>query len=160
MKKLIAFSFLCLLLLFLPLPSLAWEARVVGITDGDTITVESASGGDRVKIRLHGIDAPELRQPYGQAAKSFLMSTVLFKKVDVQPTPQRTDRYGRVVAIVKVPDVGILQELLLERGLAWIHPKYCKNCSDWEVLQLQAQNQQRGLWIESQPISPWEWRKM
>ena len=98
---------------------MSWEARVVDVADGDTITVEPAKGGNRVKVRLHGIDAPELRQPYGQTAKSFVAEATLFKIVNVRPTPQRTDRYGRTVAVVELLD-GVLQELLLEAGLAWI----------------------------------------
>ncbi|MDR0828336.1 MAG: thermonuclease family protein [Desulfovibrio sp.] len=74
---------------------------MVAVADGDTITVEPARGGDRVKIRLHGIDAPERKQPYGETARGFVSNSVLFKQVDVQPRDR--DRYGRTVAIVDVP---------------------------------------------------------
>lgn len=137
----------------------AFEARVVSVADGDTITVEPARGGRRVKIRLHGIDAPEVRQPYGQAAKGFVSNAALYKIVDIQETPQKRDRYGRVVAVVKIPGAGILQEMLLERGLAWVYTRYCKDCGAWEALYKQARKQRRGLWADRNPMPPWEWRK-
>jgi len=98
----------------------------MAVSDGDTITVEPIEGGDRAKVRLHGIDAPELRQPYGEAAKAFTLNMTLFKEIEVRPEPQGTDRYGRIVAIVEIPGAGILQELLLEAGLAWVYTAYCR----------------------------------
>jgi endonuclease YncB( thermonuclease family) len=159
MKKPIPFFILCLFLLVISAPSLAWEARVVAVADGDTITIEPPQGGDRVKVRLHGIDCPETKQPYGQTAKGFVSNTVLFKTVDVQSTPQGKDRYGRIVAVIEIPGVGILQELLLEAGLAWVYPQFCKDCGAWEAMEAEARRQRKGLWAGEKPIEPWEWRK-
>ena len=142
-----------------PIPAWAWEARVVAVADGDTITVEPIQGGDKAKVRLHGIDCPETNQPYGQTAKAFVIEAVLFKEVDVHPSPQGKDRYGRIVAVVEIPGVGVLQELLLEAGLAWVYPQYCKDCGAWEMLEAEARNQRKGLWIEDKPVEPWEYRK-
>ena len=133
--------------------------RVVAVSDGDTISVEPVQGGGRVKVRLHGIDAPELRQPYGQAAKTLVVDTALFKEVDVRPSQQGNDRYGRIVAVVDVPGVGILQELLLEAGLAWVWLRYCRDCGTWEAIQTKARDKGRGLWADQNPIEPWKWRK-
>ena len=159
MRKLIAFIILCPFILVLSTSSLAWEARVIAVADGDTITIEPIEGGDRVKVRLHGIDCPETNQPYGQAVKAFVTKAVLFKTVNVQPTPQGKDRYGRIVAVVEIPGVGVLQELLLEAGLAWVYPQFCKDCGAWETMEAEARNQRKGLWTEVKPIEPWEWRK-
>ena len=159
MKKLIAFFILCPILLLLSAPSLAFEARVLSVSDGDTITIEPVQGGDRAKVRLHGIDCPETSQPYGQTAKAFVNEVVLFKTVNVQPTPQGKDRYGRIVALVDIHGVGVLQELLLEAGLAWVYTKYCKDCGAWEAMEAKARNQRKGLWADKNPIEPWEWRK-
>jgi endonuclease YncB( thermonuclease family) len=147
------------LLLVIPEVAHAEQFRVVAVSDGDTLTVEPIEGGDRGKVRLHGIDAPELRQPYGEAAKAFTLNMTLFKEIEVQPTPQETDRYGRIVAIVEIPEVGILQELLLESGLAWVYPAYCKDCTSWETMQEEAREQRKGLWKDENPVEPWEWRK-
>lgn len=155
-KKLILLLGFCL---FWIIPAHAEQYRVVAVSDGDTITIEPIQGGDRVKVRLHGIDSPELRQPYGQAARAFVVNAVLYKNVDVQPTPQIADRYGRIVAVVNTPDLGILQELLLNAGLAWVWPLYCRNCVEWEAIQAKARDERRGLWADENPLEPWEWRK-
>jgi endonuclease YncB( thermonuclease family) len=102
---------LLIILQLISIPAFAELYRVVAVSDGDTLTIEPIEGGDRAKVRLHGIDAPELRQPYGEAAKTFTREAVLFKEIDVRPMPQGTDRYGRIVAIVEIPGAGILQEL-------------------------------------------------
>ena len=83
MKKAPIFFGLCLLLV-IPVAH-AEQFRVVAVSDGDTLTVEPIEGGDRAKVRLHGIDAPELRQPYGEAAKTFTLNMTLFKEIDVLP---------------------------------------------------------------------------
>jgi endonuclease YncB( thermonuclease family) len=145
--------------LLMPLTALAWEARVVDVADGDTVTVEPVKGGERIKVRLHGIDAPETRQPYGHAAKGFVSNATLYKIVDIKEAQQGKDRYGRTVAVVVIPNVGILQEMLLVNGLAWVYLQYCKNCAAWMALQNQAQGQRRGLWADKNPIPPWAWRK-
>lgn len=106
----------------------AWPARVVHVADGDTITVEPLHGGDRVKIRLHGIDAPESRQSYGQAAKGFVTDSLLFREVEIEEKSR--DKYRRTVAIVHL-DGTTLQAMLLENGLAWVWTRYCKRCNDW-----------------------------
>ncbi|MDR2075621.1 MAG: thermonuclease family protein [Desulfovibrio sp.] len=154
MKKLRLLFFLSL---FAATPALAWEARIVAVTDGDTLTVEPAKGGDRIKVRLHGIDAPESRQPYGQAAKGFVNGIALYKRAEVDAKSR--DRYGRTVAIVTVPGKGVLQELLLDAGLAWVYPQYCKSCSAWEARQAAARKARKGLWADSDPVPPWKWRK-
>ena len=78
MKKL-----LLLILLFVPSYVLAADYRVVSVADGDTITVEPINGGDRIKVRLYGIDCPEMNQPFGQAGKTFVSRLVLYKTVDL-----------------------------------------------------------------------------
>lgn len=147
-----------LLILLMPFPVHAWPARVVAVTDGDTLDVEPAAGGDRIRVRLHGIDAPELRQSHGQAARDFVIKAVLFREVEVVETPQRRDRYGRTIAVVVFDGRG-LQAELLKAGLAWVWPRYCRNCSEWQALQDEARGAGRGLWQEPDPIPPWLWRK-
>ncbi len=70
------------ILLLLPSISHAWYGKVVHVADGDTITVMKS--GQKVKVRLYGIDAPEFKQWYGQNAKAFTSSQVMGKQVDVQ----------------------------------------------------------------------------
>ena len=150
-----------LLLFLVLLPAIAHAAmqRVVDVTNGDTIIIGSLHGGDRARVSLHGINAPEMNQPYGQASKAYVLRLVRNKLVDVEPTPQGKDQYGRVVAIVHVPGAGVLQELLLQEGLAWVYPQHCKNCGAWEAMQAQARREKKGLWAGENPVPPWQWRK-
>ena len=62
------------LALLLPLSLFAFSAKVIKISDGDTITV--LSGKEQTKVRLYGIDAPEKKQDYGQRSKQFLASLI------------------------------------------------------------------------------------
>ncbi len=138
-------------------PCHAWPARVVAVVDGDTITVEPIDGGERMKIRLYGIDAPELKQPFGETARSFVSAKSLYQQVSIEVKSR--DRYGRVVAIVWLPAGESLQAAMLNAGLAWLWPQYCRNCQDWEKLQATAQRFCEGLWGEEVPVPPWEWRR-
>ena len=148
-----------ILLLLLPDSAWAWDARVVEVIDGDTIDVEPVAGGKRTRVRLHGIDAPEIRQPHGQAARDFVSKAVLFQAVGIDETPQKQDGYGRTVATVVLPDGGSLQAALLRAGLAWVWPRYCRNCDDWQALQDNARQAGRGIWRQPKPVPPWKWRK-
>ena len=151
--------FLIIFLLLLPLPTHAFPARVVAVADGDTITVEPANGGARIKVRLHGIDAPERAQPHGEAARAYVFALALYKIIEVEPTPQGVDRYGRVVAVVRLPGGESLQAALLRAGLAWVWPRYCKDCGEWRAIQDAARATGKGLWWEPDPTPPWEWRR-
>jgi endonuclease YncB( thermonuclease family) len=134
-----------------------WQGRVVAVADGDTLTVEPARGGDRNKIRLWGVDAPESRQPFGQAAKGFVNKVALFKEVTVIPVDK--DRYGRTVAVVALPDGSVLQEMLLKEGLAWVYTQYCSTCDAWKRMERQAEKEKKGLWADDRSVQPWVWRK-
>lgn len=138
-------------------PCGAWPARVVAVTDGDTVGVEPVSGGEQVKIRLYGIDAPERKQPFGEAARGLVSNAVLHRNVSIEEKSR--DRYGRIVAIVWLGTGESLQSVLLEAGLAWVWPRYCRNCQSWEELQKKAHMLGLGIWFDPAPIPPWEWRR-
>lgn len=91
-------------------------ARVINIVDGDTLTVQTPDTS-RVKVRLAGIDAPERGQSFAEASRQHLREIVLNKTVAIEPG--KYDRYGRVVALVRLQDgrdVGLAQ---VETGMAW-----------------------------------------
>lgn len=96
------------------------EGRVVGIADGDTITIVDTTNTQH-KIRLAGIDAPEKRQPFGNVSKQSLSDLVFGKQVVVDY--QKLDRYDRVVGKVFVDGVNVNLEQV-KRGLAWYFKKY------------------------------------
>jgi micrococcal nuclease len=154
---------LATLLFIVQLSTLVWaeepyQAKVVGISDGDTVKV--LHNGNQVRIRLYGIDTPEKRQAFGTKAKQFTSQKV-FKKT-VRITPMDTDRYGRTVALVQMPgDYVSLNEALVWHGFAWVYRKYCRAdfCRDWLEYENKAKAAGRGLWSDSNPIPPWEFRR-
>ena len=146
-----------LLIVLWPFAAHAWMAKVVSVTDGDTIKVYNADQG-QVKIRLYGIDTPEKAQPYGKAAGKYLASLIAGATVDIETVT--TDRYGRTVGIVSDSETNINQEMV-RSGYAWVYKRYCNKpfCDSWLVLEGEAKADKKGLWQESNPIPPWEWRR-
>lgn len=72
-----------------------------------------------------------------------------------------SDRYGRTVGIVTLPDGRMLNQELVRAGLAWVYTQYCKAavCAEWDELQGIAHKKGKGLWADASPVAPWEWRK-
>lgn len=136
------------------------SARVVGVTDGDSITVLDSSN-TQWKVRLAGIDAPEKKQPFGQVSKKSLSDLVYDKAVLVEW--HKKDRYERIVGKVLVQGLDANLEQV-KRGLAWHYSKYKKEQPfDDRILYLHAQEDAKaaklGLWVGPEPIAPWDWRK-
>ncbi len=132
-----------------------FTGKVVGVSDGDTISVMRE--GKAVKVRLHGIDCPEKKQPYGTKAKRFTSDMAFGKEVTIWGKTK--DRYGRIVGEVILPDGKNLNREIVDAGLAWWYQKYAPN--DWilKALEAGARAKKRGLWMDKNPIPPWEWRK-
>jgi endonuclease YncB( thermonuclease family) len=128
--------------------------KVVGIADGDTLTVLTASKKQH-KIRLAEIDAPEKHQPFGSKSKQSLSGLCFDKEAEV--TPFVKDRYQRIVARVKCAGVDVNAEQV-NRGMAWVYRRYAKD-HDLYVLEHGAKVSKRGLWADSSPTPPWQWRK-
>jgi micrococcal nuclease len=144
-------------LVILPLPTVAlpseFTGKVVGVAKGDSITVLRNGKGER--IRLNGIECPELRQAFGQRAKELTSSLAFGKTVTVKPVGR--DKHGRTVAVVTLPDGRYLHFELIKAGLAWWFSRTSidERLSD---LQEEARLAKRGLWVDPNPIPPWEWR--
>lgn len=135
----------------------AWPGQVVSVTDGDTIKVLDPVG-QQVKIRLYGIDSPEKKQSFGQAATKHTANMIAGKTVEIEEIDR--DRYGRIVGIVLIGGVNVNQELV-RNGYAWVYHQYCRRpeCLTWQSLEQEAQAKKLGLWVEPRPIPPWEWRR-
>ena len=134
------------------------SGEVVGITDGDTITVLNSKTLKDVKIRLYGIDCPEGEQAFSKRARQFTSKLVYGKVVEVKV--MATDRYGRTVAMI-YDDKTLLNEELIKAGLAWVFWQYCGHpiCETWKGLQMGARMDKRGLWSDPNRIPPWEFRR-
>jgi endonuclease YncB( thermonuclease family) len=126
---------------------------VVRVSDGDTIQVMHE--GKAEKIRLSGIDCPESKQPFGQAAKKFVLEIAAQKTVTVYV--ETTDRYGRTVGEVILPDGRNLNKELVQAGYAWWYRKYSINAVLGQ-LESEARSARRGLWSDPHPVAPWDWR--
>jgi endonuclease YncB( thermonuclease family) len=136
------------------------EGRVVGLSDGDTITLLDAGKAQHV-IRLGGIDAPERKQPFGTVAKEALSSMVFDRRVEARCW--KRDRYGREVCAVFVGtrDVGLA---MIRNGYAWHYKEFereqnAEDRSAYAQAETDARAARRGLWREAGAIPPWTWRK-
>lgn len=133
---------------------------IVGLADGDTVTVLDASK-TQYRIRLAGIDAPEKKQDFGSRSRQSLSELVFQKHVRVEYT--KTDRYGRIVGKVLVNNVDASLEQV-KRGMAWHYKAYEREQSQadrtlYAQSESDARRTGRGLWQDPLPIPPWEYRK-
>ncbi len=144
--------------------------RVVAVADGDTITVLDAAN-EQHKVRIAGIDAPEKRQAFGERSKQSMARMVFGHHVQVDW--KKSDRYGRLIGKVFAPqescrseacpktlDVGLAQ---IASGLAWHYKKYEREQAPedrgvYAQTESLAQTRKTGLWSESLPVAPWDFR--
>jgi endonuclease YncB( thermonuclease family) len=155
-------TFLLSLLLFvIHCPSLAQalSGRVVGVSDGDTLTILT-DNRKQVKVRIAGIDAPEKAQAFGNVSKQNLSSLVFNRRVTVEGV--KRDRYGRTVSKVLIDghDAGLEQ---IRAGLAWHFKQYERDQSQedrriYNQAEEGARREKRGLWRDAAPVPPWNFR--
>ena len=149
MSKIVVF-----LSLLLPLVVQAdLSGRVVGVTDGDTITVLDAANR-QTKVRLHQIDAPEKNQDFGQASKQSLSTLVFGKQVKIEVAD--TDKYGRTVGKVWIGGLDANLEQI-RKGMAWVYEKYA-NDPAYFAAERTAKMNRVGLWNQPNPTPPWVFR--
>lgn len=147
----------CLLLLchFAPLAVAGYN---ISILDGDTVRNEDT----QEKIRLYGIDAPELSQPHGRESGFALADAI--KGRPIWQYDLGTGKYGRTIVLMEYKDKShgtTVQAAMIRGGWAWVYPQYCKRpeCESWKRLERIAREQGRGLWADDDPVPPWEWRR-
>ncbi|MES2503069.1 MAG: thermonuclease family protein [Pseudomonadota bacterium] len=157
MNKLIT----CILLIFtINVNASELIGEVIKVNDGDTITLLDANK-DQYKVRLSGIDAPEKKQAFGKVSKQSLSDMLAGQVVTVGYN--KRDRYARIVGkvIFKGLDANLEQ---IKRGLAWHYKKYeseqdVDDRSKYAQEEYLAQQSKHGLWLENNPIAPWDFRK-
>ncbi|QDV36343.1 thermonuclease family protein [Tautonia plasticadhaerens] len=133
-----------------------FSARVVGISDGDTLTV-LVEGNRQVKVRLHGIDTPETGRDFGTRARQASSELAFGKTVTIRD--RDTDRYGRTVAEVILSDGTSLNRTLVAQGYTWWYRTYTPTDTELERLEAGAKAAKRGLWARPDPVAPWDWRR-
>ncbi|MAI70432.1 MAG: nuclease [Rhodopirellula sp.] len=127
--------------------------KVVRVTDGDTVTV--LVNLKPLKVRLYGIDAPETKQSFGNQSKAALAAMVFGKVITVKKTG--TDKYGRTLGIIRYGNTDVNAKMI-EDGWAW-HYKYYNDEDRLAKLETKAKKDKLGLWADSQPLAPWEFRR-
>ncbi len=135
--------------------------RVVGVADGDTVTVLEDASNIQFKIRLMGIDAPENKQAFGTKSKDYLSALVFNKQVTVEYS--KKDKYGRTVGKITVDGVDANLEQV-KAGMAWHYKQYQREqtVADRDLYaqtEEDARTAKVGLWNDVDPMPPWDWRK-
>lgn len=133
----------------------AFTGEVVSVLDGDTI--ETLHNGKPNRIRLYGIDCPEKGQPFGQRAKQATSAMVF--ALEVTLTVHGKDRYRRVLAEVLLADGTNVNHALVKDGWCMWYRKYAPGDTVLEALEAEAREAKRGLWVDPEPVPPWEYRK-
>ncbi|SHM91271.1 Endonuclease YncB, thermonuclease family [Chryseobacterium carnipullorum] len=149
--RIVLFALLCFPLSFFSQTA----AKVVGISDGDTITV-LLDGNVQKKLRLAEVDCPEKKQPFGKNAKQFTSDQVFAKKIRFTET--KKDRYGRSIAKVYYDNGKYLSAEIIKAGYGWWYYSYSKD-ADLGKMQETAKARKRGLWQDKKAVSPWDFRK-
>lgn len=131
---------------------------VVVISDGDTLTARCGEPGgyEQIKVRIVAIDAPENKQAFGNKSKQHLSDLCFQKQATI--VVHYDDRYKRKVADVKCDGKDVSSEQV-RAGMAWVYPQYAKKHKYLYNLQDEAKAAKRGLWVEKNPVEPWEFRK-
>jgi len=131
-----------------------FSGKVIALADGDSFVM--LVNGNEVRVRMHGIDAPERHQAFSTKSKRFLASLIFGKKVEVDKVD--IDRYGRVVGEVYVNGKHVNAEMV-KHGYAW-HFKYYSHDPDLARWEDSARARHLGLWRDPHPMPPWEWRRL
>lgn len=135
-----------------------FTGRCVGVSDGDTLSVMHAGRAER--IRLYGIDTPELHQAFGAAAKKYTAGQATGKTLKVQVKDK--DRYGRTVGWVILPGGESLNATIVRAGMAWHYTQYSKDpqlAARLAENERLARREKKGLWSAPNPAPPWEFRR-
>lgn len=133
--------------------AVAVSGKVIRVSDGDTILIQS--GSQKIRVRMYGIDAPELKQKYGEESKKYLEKRIMDKNVDIKVINQ--DQYGRKVGKVFYKNKDINLEML-ETGNAWFYEYHAKHEKDYRKAVKNAKEQKLGLWKDKNPQNPRNFR--
>ena len=136
----------------------SFELVILRVKDGDTFVGAKKSGAAAtMTVRLSAINAPEMHEPWGSGAKSFLVNALGGKRGIVRVKPIGFDKYGRLVAVVFRK--GIINESIVRQGRARLIERYCEeynqvsSCDNLIKAQDDARKNTRGIWGERPPLS-------
>ncbi|MFQ4142151.1 thermonuclease family protein [Chlorogloeopsis sp. ULAP02] len=148
------------------------------VSDGDTLKVKDSQGNE-FNVRFACVDAPEVPHSnkereskiasdrnqftWGAKAQERVQQLVQQGGDHVKLTVTDSDRYGRKVAEVRLPNGTFVQEVLVREGLALVYRPYLNKCPSRDTIQqaeAQAKQQQRGVWSDAKFVKPWEYRSL
>lgn len=133
----------------------ALEGTVTRVIDGDTLVITPKAGGEALQLRLADIDAPEICQPGGDAARQFLSALVLNQPVRVAGARPGPD--GLRLGTLWLADVQVNRRLV-EEGQAWsIRTKWDRG--PFVTQERMAHALSRGLHAGGGAVPPWDFRK-
>jgi micrococcal nuclease len=129
--------------------------KVIAIKDGDTVIVID-SLNNQTTLRLAEVDCPEKSQPFGIKAKQFTSDQIYLKTIEYIITD--TDRYSRSIAkIYYDSDNKYLSAEIIKAGMGWHYKRYSIS-KELALFEDKAKKNKIGLWIDTNPIAPWEYR--
>jgi len=133
----------------------SFQGVVTHVGDGDTLWVRPIAGGEPRKLRLQGIDAPEICQVFGAQSRDALAARLLYQPVLV--STRARDSYGRLLGRISRhgEDMGAW---MVGQGYAWSY-HHRRHPGPYAAQQAQAQLQRRGLWAGGGAIEPREFRR-
>ena len=126
------------------------EGICVGVSDGDSLHLELPDG-ERVRVRLYGIDAPEKDQECALAARKKLGKLIYDKKIRVEVLD--VDKYGRYVGKVYA-GARYVNRYMLKEGLAWHYKRYAADDELLAETEARAKAAGRGIWATESPCRP------
>lgn len=133
----------------------SYTARATRVSDGDTLWVQPTAGGAPRKLRLHGVDAPEICQTGGRAARDALRTLVQDRTLWVRVKYQ--DDYGRGLAHIEVNGQD-LAATLVRQGQAWSY-RWRRSPGPYAREEAQARKAGLGVFAEAAPELPADFRR-
>ena len=143
-------------LLALPVFAAELSGIVTEVQDGDSLTLVNWNA--TYKIRLADIDAPEWKQERGKDSRAALFHLCGLRRATAET--QGEDRYDRTLATVTCVGVNVNANAeQVRQGWAWVFVRYAPKNSHLYALERDARLGKRGLWADTEPMPPWEWRR-
>jgi micrococcal nuclease len=129
------------------------------VIDGDSVSVLELRKPAPVamEVQIEGIDAPELAQPFGKESKESLAKLLPVDSV-ITLTWSSKDNYGRLLAQVYDTSKKHINSEMLRQGMAW-HFKRYNQSKELAAIEEEAKSKKLGLWAESAPKAPWDYRR-
>ncbi len=123
------------------------------VHDGDTLSFVDSE--IRNRVRLYGIDSPEIDQPFGKESTNYLIKLLDNKPITIVVSGK--DRYGRIIGVIYIDTICINEKMVLD-GYAWNYPDAKPVSNIIKFHEQIARNNKRGIWSTKDPVAPWVWR--